>query len=129
MNSPSIAELLEHIANSKASEVVDRNKPRHDPTRAIPILRDALAAWDNPCPFKRGDILMVARHSAVWKPTMGHVIVLRTHALEQEVLDDPGDLVKSYDMRVLAIHENGSILEFAVHSRDFVLVENAKDTP
>lgn len=123
-----LSELLSHLAmkNGGASKK-DGNDLRQDVARAVPILRDALAAWDAPCTFKRGDVLKVAPHSGIWKKDMGHVIVVRTHERHDAVVDSPMDLVKSCDMRVLITHDDGSVHEFAAHSRDFVLVETAEE--
>lgn len=96
----------------------------HDPERAIPALRDHLARWDVPCPFKVGDILKVAPYATIWKQAAGLAIVRDILPADRRRREED-HMVMSYDMSILMLEDNGTAREFDAHSRDFILHEKA----
>ena len=113
--------LMAHVGANSGTQ--QGNSMRTDKDRAVPLLRDALSAWNAPNPFKHGDIIKVAQHSAIWKASMGHSIVVFTHKPESEFDEN---VVQSFNMRILALQDNGAAVEYRAHSRDFELVEAAR---
>lgn len=107
---------VQHASNGIVSIRADRS-------RAVPILREALAAWNKPNPYKAGDILKAASHSALWKSSVGHVIVVKV--LPETESDTDDSVVQSWDMTILALQDSGAAVEYTAHSRDFELVEPA----
>jgi hypothetical protein len=85
---------------------------------AARALLDALWAWNAPCPFAPGD-LVYPRKDSFWKPSLGPCIVLRLDDSLTEKVGTSDHGVTTYDMRVLALADNGLVYEAAVHSRDF----------
>lgn len=110
------------VAMAAASRSGDDNSIRADRSRAVPILREALGAWNNPNPFRPGDIIRVAKHSALWKTSMGYAIVVCSTS---EHVEFDENVVQSYNMRILALQDTGAAVEYRAHSRDFDLVEAA----
>jgi len=109
-----LSDILKHAIDSVRSE-----KGRDDSVTAQ-ILRDALAGWGAPCPFKAGDIVRPAKHSGSWKATLGLCIVMRLES--GEAIDTSSSHPVSWDMRMIAISDNGATSEILGHSRDFELV-------
>lgn len=119
-----MSEDLTTFFQTLLEQAKDRHDKDLDPDVARSLLASALAAWDAPNPFKRGDFVRVANHASVWRKSLGLCIVLRVHEREEEV-DEDQHRALSWNMRILALGGNGAAHELQAHSRDFELASDA----
>lgn len=90
------------------------------------VLTDALRPWMEPCPFERGDLVVVRQKGdgmgpGSWNPNTGSVFMVasRLSAASPFCIDHDGALMRLYDMIVIAMDPDGEIEMLLAESRHF----------